>query len=347
MSNSRPPFTVIGENIHTSRVVLKKGKRFVVEDGREGVPFTSMTGEQRLLPVSESITASQDYAEGRVKHIKLAVQTAMGGGEGAEDGVRYLHRMVAYQQEAGAHFIDVNVDEISLKLDEQRAAMVWLVDRVQSMTHLPISVDSSDLTIIEAGLQAVDSRRGRPLLNSASLERLDALDIAGEHDARVIVTAAGDSGMPNGSDERVHNASQMIDLALATGIAADDIYVDPLVFPIAVDSAFGHHSLDAIRDIREQYGPGIYITGGMSNVSFGIPARSVMNAVFINLAVEAGADSGIVDPVMNRLDTVFAADRQSPSYRLAEDALLGRDEHCLTYIKAWRAGEVQPFAPLT
>jgi 5-methyltetrahydrofolate--homocysteine methyltransferase len=345
MSNSRSPFTVIGENVHTSRVVLKKGKRFVIEDGREGVPFTSVTGEQCFLPVSETIRASQDYAEGRIKHVKLAVQTAMGGGASAGDGVRYVHRMVANQEEAGAHFVDINVDEISTKLDEQRAAMVWLVDLAQSMTHLPISVDSSDLTIIEAGLQAVDGRRGRPLLNSASLERPDALDLAVERGARVIVTAAGDSGMPNGSDERVQNASKMIDLALAKGIPADDIYVDPLVFPIAVDSTFGHHSLDAIRAIRKRYGPEIHITGGMSNVSFGIPARNVMNAVFINLAVEAGADSGIIDPVMNRLDTVFAADRRSSSYRLAEDALLGRDENCLTYIKAWRAGDLPPFKP--
>lgn len=193
--------------------------------------------------------------------------------------------------------------------------------------------------------QAVDGRRGRPLLNSASLERLDALDLAVERGARVIVTAAGDSGMPNGSDERVQNASKMIDLALAKGIPADDVYVDPLVFPIAVDSTFGHHSLDAIRAIRKRYGSEIHITGGMSNVSFGIPARSVMNAVFINLAVEAGADSGIIDPVMNRLDTVFAADRRSSSYRLAEDALLGRDENCLTFIKAWRAGDLPPFKP--
>lgn len=151
--------------------------------------------------------------------------------------------------------------------------------------------------------------------------------------------------MPNGSDERVHNASKMIDLALAKGIPADDIYVDPLVFPIAVDSTFGLHSLDAIRAIRKRYGSEIHITGVMSNVSFGIPARSVMNAVFINLAVEAGADSGIIDPVMNRLDTVFAADRRSSSYRLAEDALLGRDENCLTFIKAWRAGDLPPFKP--
>ena len=80
----------------------------------------------------------------------------------------------------------------------------------------------------------------------------------------------------------------------------------------------------------------------MSNVSFGIPARRLMNTVFINLAVEAGADSGIIDPVMNPLSAVFAADRDSVPYRLAEDVLLGRDEHCMNYIRAWRKGVLNP-----
>ncbi len=338
-----PPFTIIGENVHTSRVVLKKGKRFSSEGGVEGLPFTSVDGEQRLLKVSDAMKASQDYAEGRIKHIRLAVQAAMSDERDAEDGRAYLHRVVANQEEAGAHFLDINVDEISLKLEEQREAMAWLVGYVQSLTTLPVSVDSSDISVIETGLEACDETGDRPLLNSASLERIDALDVAVAHGAGVIVTAAGDSGMPSDTGERVENASAMIETALAKGIAPSTVYVDPLVFPISVDSSFGIHSLDAISTIRERFGPEIHITGGMSNVSFGIPARSVMNAVFINLAVAAGADSGIIDPVMNRLDTVFSVDKELPSYRLAEDALLGRDEHCMNYIKAWRAGEVQPF----
>ena len=79
----------------------------------------------------------------------------------------------------------------------------------------------------------------------------------------------------------------------------------------------------------------------MSNVSFGIPARKLMNTVFINLAVDAGADSGIIDPVMNPLSAVFAADRESVPYRLAEDTLLGRDEFCANYIGAWRKGTLE------
>ena len=336
---NRPRFTVVGENIHTSRIVLKKGKRFTSENGVEGVPFTAEDGAGRLLEVSESMRRSKAYEEGRVRHIALAVEAAMDGG--GEAGLEYLRRAVLNQERAGAHYLDVNVDEISLKTAEQRAAMTWLVGFVRSVTGLPVSVDSSDISVIESGLRACGGGEA-PLLNSASLERVEALDLAVEHRARVIVTAAGADGMPSDAEERIDNASRMVESALERGLEAEDVFVDPLVFPISVDSSFGRHALDAIRGIRRRFGPEINITGGMSNVSFGIPARSVMNTVFINLAVEAGADSGIIDPVMNPIEEVFAADRQAEPYRIAEDTLLGRDEFCMNYLKAWRSGQLQP-----
>ena len=339
----QPRFIIVGENVHTSRIVLRKGKRFSTKDGAEGVPFESVDGTPRLLRVSEQMRRSQAYEEGRVKHIALAVDAAMSGGADAEDGHEYLRRVVVDQEEASAHYLDINVDEISLKTVEQREAMVWLVGYVLSLTTLPVSVDSSDITVIEAGLAAAcGAGDGGPMLNSASLERAEAVDLAVDYGARVIVTAAGGAGMPSNAAERVDNASRMVEAALGAGLEIGDLFVDPLVFPISVDGTFGLHTLDAIRTIRSRFGPDIHITGGMSNVSFGIPARKLMNTVFINLAVEAGADSGIIDPVMNQLSAVFAADRDSAPYRMAEDVLLGRDEHCMNYIRAWRKGALNP-----
>lgn len=336
---TEPRFTIIGENVHTTRIVLRKGKHFATRNGVEGVAYERVDGTSRLLPVSDRMRRSQAYEEGRIKHIALAVDAAMGSGGDAEDGYEYLRRVVVDQERAGAHYLDVNVDEISLKTAEQRAAMDWLVGYVGSLTELPVSVDSSDISVIETGLRTarrVGARR--PMLNSASLERTEAVDRAVAYGARVIVTAAGESGMPSDANERVDNASRMVEAALGAGIGIGDVFVDPLVFPISVDGSFGLHTLDAIRTIRNRYGPEIHITGGMSNVSFGIPARKLMNAVFINLAVDAGADSGIIDPVMNPLPEVFAADRDSAAYRLAENTLLGRDEFCANYIRAWRKG---------
>lgn len=333
-------FVVIGENMHTTRVVMKRGRRFVAEDaGGPALSWEDEDGEARTLPVPDWAARTQDFDEGRVKHVAIAVRGAM---EGDGECRRYLRAIVRAQEAAGADFLDVNVDEISVKFAEQTAAMKWLVAFVGEMSDLPISVDSSNVDIIAAGLEACAADGPRPLLNSASLERMDALDLARAHNAEVVVTAAGDSGMPDGPQERIDNASRMVEAAQARGFAESDIYVDPLYFPISVDGAFGNHGLDAIRGLRERFGAGVHVTGGFSNVSFGIPARKTINDVFMIMAVEAGADSGIVNPVASPPAAVFAVDRDSESFRLAADVLTGRDEHCKAWIKAWRRKRLAP-----
>jgi 5-methyltetrahydrofolate--homocysteine methyltransferase len=102
------------------------------------------------------------------------------------------------------------------------------------------------------------------------------------------------------------------------------------------------HCLDAFRALRERCGPDIHLTGGLSNVSFGLPCRKLINEVFMNLALAAGADSGIVDPVANDLNRVFSADKSSGPYHLAEEMLLGRDRSCKNYLRAYRKGELEP-----
>lgn len=328
-------FVVIGENMHTTRAVMRRGARFAADaaEGGPAVRYADSGGAERLLPVPEWAARTQDFEEGRVKHIMIAVRGAM---EGDAECERYLRAVVAAQEAAGADFLDVNVDEISVKFAEQTAAMAWLVRFVQAASRLPVSVDSSNVDIIAAGLAACAEGGPRPLLNSASLERMDALDLALRRGAEVVVTAAGDSGMPDGADQRIDNASRMVEAARARGFADSDIYIDPLYFPISVDGAFGAHALDAIRGLRARFGGGVRVTGGFSNVSFGIPARKTINDVFTIMAVEAGADSGIVNPVASPPPEVFAMDRESELYRLAEDVLTGRDEHCKAWIRAWR-----------
>ncbi len=331
-------FIIVGENIHTTRVVLRKGK-LVVDDpsGVESVRFYDKDKKRRYLPIPEKIKSTQDYEEGRVKHVKIAVDSAMAG---EEIGLLYLERMVQRQLKANADFLDLNVDEIALKLDQQKLAMKWLVNSVMKMTDTPLSIDSSDVEIIETGLETCSKSGKKNMLNSASLERKDALDLAKKYQCGVIVTAAGEAGMPQTADERVDHATQMIDAALEKGIPAGDIYVDPLVFPISVDGEFGNHCLEAIRALRQHFGSEIHVTGGFSNVSFGIPCRRLVNDVFLNLAEEAGADSGIIDPVSSDLNEVFSMNKESSSYKLAEDMLLGRDAHCKNFLAAYRKGEL-------
>ena len=147
--------------------------------------------------------------------------------------------------------------------------------------------------------------------------------------------------MPEGSQQRIDHVSRLIDSAFGKGIAASDIFVDPLVFPISVDMEFSNHCLDAIRHVRSHFGDEIHISGGFSNVSFGLPMRRLINDVFLILAIEAGADGGIIDPVTSNPQDVFDVDRSSGPYQLAEDMLLGRDRHCKAFLKAYRNGELE------
>lgn len=331
-------FIVIGENVHTTRVVLRRGKR-VVEDGDTvSVRFTTVDGDERLLEVPGDAKKSQDYEEGRIKHVMIAVNAAMSAdADRVEAGMQYLRQLVHNQVVAGADFLDINVDEISWRHEDQKAAMAWLVAAVQGMTDVPVAVDSSDVSVIESGLAAYDKSGARPMLNSASLERIDALELAKQHNAKVVVTAAGEKGMPDGPAQRIENASRMIDTALGQGFIADDVFVDPLYFPISVDTTFGHHGLDAIKGLRAKY-PEVHITGGVSNVSFGIPGRRLINDVFLRLAIDVGLDSGIIDPVVSPPLKLYDLDSEAEAYTLAEDVLLDRDRHCKTYLKAWRRG---------
>ncbi len=334
-------FIIIGENIHTTRVLTQKSPRFKSVDGVDGLAFADVDGVDRFLPISDAIRKGQDYEEGRIKHLKLAVQTAMQADHQHQPAATaYIALLARLQESAGAAFLDINVDEISIKLADQKAAMAWLAGFVQQASRLPLSIDSSNLEVIAVGIAGCDADRQRPMLNSASLERIDALDLVANGKARVVVTAAGLKGMPAGVADRVENAGRMIEAARSKGIAAADIYIDPLIFPISVDKTFALHSLDAMRELRRLHGGDIHITGGFSNVSFGIPHRRAINDLYLKLAIDAGADSGIIDPVAHPPDKALAFDPQSRAYQLAEDVLLGRDEHCRNYIRAWRKGEI-------
>ncbi len=333
-------FIVIGENIHATRVLQRKGSHVVTTpDGRSAVRYVDANGGERLFVLPEAILSSDEFALGKVKHVKAAL--VAGRSADPADALAYLEHLVRRQVTAGADFLDVNVDEISPELEQQKDAMRWLVRTIEPIVvGVPLSLDSSSADVIAAGLRASARPAGAPMLNSASAERLDVLDLAAEHGSPIVVTAAGRGGMPTGTADRVANAVEMVEAAEARGIPLDRLHVDALVLPVAVDPEHGSHYLGAVRELRARYGPAIHLTGGLSNVSFGLPARRLLNDVFIDLAIEAGADSGIVDPVANDLSRVSAQDRESRPYRLAADLLLGRDPYGGAFMAAYRRGEL-------
>ena len=336
-----PEFTIIGENIHCTRVVKRGGIRgHVFDDGSEAVKYR-VDGALEFVRVPPHFENTQPYQQGNLKHFMIAVWKGVNcDGEDSAEGERYITYEVERQTNAGAAFLDLNVDELSHRINEQIEAMRWLVQFVQSIAEIPPSIDSSNSEIIQAGLEAYDGSAGRPMVNSVALERLDTLDLIVEHSAKCIISAASESGMPENADERLENATRVVDAASDRGIPFEDMYIDPLFFPVSVDKAYGPHSLQAISKLRERFGEDVHITGGMSNVSFGLPKRALVNEAFVKLAVEAGADSGIIDPIQVKIDRAMALDMDSPRVRYAVDLLEGRDDFAMNYITAYRNGEL-------
>ena len=146
--------------------------------------------------------------------------------------------------------------------------------------------------------------------------------------------------MPENADERLENATRVVDAASDRGVAYEDMFIDPLFFPVSVDKAYGPHAFEAITKLRERFGEDLHITGGMSNVSFGLPKRALVNEAFVRLAIEAGADSGIIDPIQVKVARAMELDMESPRVRYAVDLLKGRDDFAMNYITAYRSGEL-------
>jgi 5-methyltetrahydrofolate--homocysteine methyltransferase len=245
------------------------------------------------------------------------------------------------QIEAGARFLDVNVDELSTDLAKRNEAMRWIVPVVQAAGDRPLSIDSSALETLTVGLEAYDpARGGRPMLNSISLERPEAVDLAVEHKCHVVVLPVAESGMPSGKDDRLANVDALVDRLTAANVAIQDLYVDPLVLAASTDPTAPRIVLDTMRAIRRKY-PDIHVAGGHTNVSHGLPLRRLLNAVWLILAREAGADSGIFDPVSIRPEALDAVDRSSDSYKMAEAGLLGKDDFFIDFITAASDGTLK------
>jgi 5-methyltetrahydrofolate--homocysteine methyltransferase len=340
IQTSRGPFLVIGENIHATRVLRRGGPALSsLADGSPALRFSDEDGAERLLPVpAAAIDGSGERA--KVRHVKAAVLAGLGGAADGELGRGYVRSLARRQAAAGADWLDCNVDEVSTDLDGRIAAIRWLVGAVEDATPLPLSLDSSSTDVLRAGLAAARRPAGPPLLNSAGLDRLDVLDLAAREGCPAVLAATGTAGMPASAAERVVNARAIVDAALARDMTEGSLHVDPLVLPVAVDPAHGAAFLEAVLEMRADFGPRIHVTGGLSNVSFGLPERRLLNDVFIDLAVGAGADCGIIDPIANDPGTAVGQDPERRGYRLAAALLTGADPYGAAFLAAFRAGEL-------
>ncbi|MFZ7126198.1 MAG: methyltetrahydrofolate cobalamin methyltransferase [Desulfobacterales bacterium] len=239
-----------------------------------------------------------------------------------------IRKVAKDQAEAGADYIDVNAGVFVGKEPEYLA---WLVETVQSVTDRPCAIDSPDPKAIEAALSV---HKGTAMINSISLEkgRYDRLlPVVAGTDLKVIALCMSDAGMPETVDDRLGIADELVGGLVDSGVKVENIFVDPLVQPMSVNNSFGMAFLDAVEAIMKRF-PGIHTACGLSNISYGLPARRFLNQTFMAMAIAKGLDGAIVNPLDGRMMANI----------VAAEALAGKDSYCMNYLKAYRAGRLEP-----
>lgn len=239
-----------------------------------------------------------------------------------------IKELAVKQYEAGAAYIDVNA---GMFIGEEPERIVWLVNTIQEEIDAPFSIDSPNPAAVKAALQA--NKNPKPIINSITDEkaRFDAImPLVTEYGTRIIALCMDDTGMPETTDKRVSIAERLIEKLTKEGVALDDIFIDPLVRPVGTGSHYGKVAIETIRKVKAEF-PDVHIACGLSNISFGIPARKLMNQTYLVAALAAGMDGAILDPLDNKL----------MSFVYAGEALLGIDDYCMNYISKFREGKLE------
>jgi 5-methyltetrahydrofolate--homocysteine methyltransferase len=241
-----------------------------------------------------------------------------------KDG-NYIQEIAKKQEEAGATYIDVNCGTF---MQTEVETMEWLVENILQATDLPLCIDSPNPLALEAGLNKV--KNGKPMINSITGEdeRWNTiLPLVKEFNSKIIALCIDNTGMPKTQEDRFRIADSLITKLTGEGIALDDIYIDPLIKPISAGQNNGIEVLSAIQKIMESY-PGVHTTCGLSNISYSLPARKVLNRLFMVQTMARGMDSYIMDPTNKEMRGAL----------LASQTLLGQDRFSRKFIKAFREG---------
>jgi 5-methyltetrahydrofolate corrinoid/iron sulfur protein methyltransferase len=252
---------------------------------------------------------------GTRKHVAQAI---------AERDADLIKDLAQKQAEAGSTWLDVNAGTHPGKEPDD---LIWLIENIQSVVDTPLSLDSANPKALEIAIKAVNKT---PLINSISGEpdRLEKiLPIVAEYGCEVIALAMDAKKIPESFDKRMEVIDKVIEHTRATGVSDDKVYVDPLAMTIATMNQSAVIACDTIRAVHEKY-PEVHFTMGLSNISFGLPSRKQVNRGLLILAMQAGLDSAILDPLDKELQAAI----------VTTELLLGKDKHCLNYLKASRKG---------
>ena len=234
----------------------------------------------------------------------------------------FIIQVAREQAEAGAHFIDVNAGTF---VDQETDYLCWLVETVQSEVDLPLALDSPNPRSLS---EAIRRHKGEPMINSISLEEdrfQSLLPVITSHPCHVVALCMAQTSMPTSVEERVEVCTELVKKLTDAGIPIERIYVDPLIQPVSVDTNMGLAALGAIKKIMQNF-PGVNTICGLSNISFGLPERRIINRNFLTLCISYGLSAVILDPTDKQLMTAL----------LTTEMLVGRDEYCQNYIEAYQ-----------
>lgn len=240
----------------------------------------------------------------------------------------FIKNLAQDQADAGAKFIDVCASvEDSIELE----TMKWLINLVQEVTDTPISVDSPNVHICAEAMKFCNKPG---LINSVSMEsnKIDIIfPLIADAKWECIALLSDDTGIPQDAKKRLDVFAGLMKKAKEFNIDPSRLHIDPLVQMLCTSEDGIETVTDVIKEIKAQY-PTIHVTGGASNISFNLPVRKLVNQAFIVMAMNAGMDSAIINP-LNRdlMGMIFAT-----------EALLGMDEYCVEYIGAYREGIFGP-----
>ena len=226
------------------------------------------------------------------------------------------------QVAAGAQVLDVNA---GIPMVDEPALLAEAIKLVQSVTDVPLCIDSSVMEALEAGLAAC---KGKPLVNSVTgeKERMDKiLPLVAQRGAAVIGLANDETGISEDPDVRFAVAKRIVLAAESYGIKREDVIIDPLTMPVSAVRYSGQSIFKLVRRVREELGCNSSV--GASNISFGLPGRVRLNSAFIAMAIAAGVTVAITNPLEEEVRSTI----------MAADVMMGNDENCAAWLKAERA----------
>jgi cobalamin-dependent methionine synthase I len=277
------------------------------------VPFGSKAGN--ILERSSSLKIIGEKINGTRKRVQQAI---------IERDAAFIQDLAKKQAEAGADWLDANAGTAPQREPDD---LIWLVECIQAVTDKPICLDSANPKALEVAIKVV---KQTPMINSISAEphRLEGvLPLVAQYKTPAVALAMDANGIPKTKDDRISVIRRLLGETRKLGVADNQLYFDPLAMTIATGTDNGLTFFSTIKAIRSEF-PEVHITCGLSNISFGMPARSYINRVFLILSMEAGLDCAICDPMDHDIKTAM----------MATELLLNQDKHCLKFTRAYRAG---------